>query len=176
MQILSRKSQLRTPVFAVEEMVVVDEKGKRRKRSVVVHQGSAVVMPVNDAGEVLLVRQWRAPVEMAMWELPAGRVDEGEQPLKAAKRELREETGLVARQWRRLALLHPSPGYVSECMHLFLATKLTQQEANPEEDEDLTLRWFTPKELERAIAKGEITDAKTIAGVLLAWRLPVRSV
>lgn len=171
MQILSRKNRLRTPVFAVEEMVIVDEKGKRRKRSVVVHQGSAVVMPVNDAGEVLLVRQWRAPVEAAVWELPAGRVDEGEQPLKAAKRELREETGLEARQWRRLALLHPSPGYVSECMHLFLATKLTQQEANPEEDEDLTLRWFTPRELERSMSTRQITDAKTIAGVLLAWRL-----
>ncbi|MCW5964194.1 MAG: NUDIX hydrolase [Bryobacterales bacterium] len=171
MQILSRKTRLRTSVFAVEEIVIVDEQGKRRKRSVVVHQGSAVIIPVNDEGKVLLVRQWRAPIEAPVWELPAGRVDEGEQPLKAARRELREETGLHAREWRRLARLHPSPGYVSECMHLFLATKLTQQEANPEEDEHLTLRWFAPAELERAIENGLITDAKTIAGVLLAWRL-----
>lgn len=170
MQILSTRHLLETPVFGVDELTVLDDAGIRRKRSVVTHAGSAVVLPMQEDGSVLLVSQWRAPIRSAIWELPAGRIDEGETPLRAAKRELAEETGLRARKWQSLGRLHPTPGYVAERMHLYLATGLDLAKASPEEDEQLELRWFSRAELEAYLDRGRLTDGKTVAGLLLAWR------
>lgn len=170
MLLISCKTKLKNPIFGVDALVVENAKGKRFRRMVVTHQGSAVVIPMNAQGDVLLVRQWRAPLRGPIWELPAGRVDEGETPLQAAKRELAEETGLRASRWKRVCLLHPSPGYVAEGMEIFLATGLTQGDASPEGDEEITARWFPREELERWLDKGRLTDGKTVAGLLLAWR------
>lgn len=170
MQWIRSRKLLGTPVFEVHEAVIRDAGGRELRRSLVTHAGSAVVLPMDAEGRVLLVSQYRAPVKGKVWELPAGRIDAGEKPLAAAKRELAEETGLRARKWRRLAVLYPSPGYVAETMHLYLATGLRQGEQAPEEDEDLELRWFTRRELERMIDRGKVPDAKTLAGLMLAWR------
>ncbi len=176
MQVLSTSTKLRNPIFGVDAITVQNRYGEQFRRMVVTHQGSAVVVPMNKDGAVLLVSQWRAPLRASIWELPAGRIDEGETPLKAARRELAEETGLRARVWKRIARLHPSPGYVSELMHLYLATSLSQGESAPEGDEDIRVRWFARQELEQWIDAGRFTDAKTIAGVLMAWRFLDRQV
>jgi ADP-ribose pyrophosphatase len=170
MRILRSKQVLRTPIFTVEETTAQDHDGFEIHRFVVAHQGSAVVLPVDAEGRVLLVSQFRLPVQGKIWELAAGRIDQGEKPLAAAKRELLEETGLRARNWKRLATMYPTPGYVSELMHLYLATDLTQGDAQPMEDERIETRWFSRAELEKRIDKGRLPDGKTLAGLLLYWR------
>ena len=160
MRILSSAEVLKTPVFRVRNVIARDKDGFEIHRSVVSHQGSAVILPADDQGRVLLVRQYRLPAQAKLWELAAGRIDPGESPLAAARRELVEETGLHARQWKRLAKLYPTPGYVSELMHLYLATGLTQGEAHPMDDERIETRWFTREELESRVDSGKFEDGK----------------
>jgi ADP-ribose pyrophosphatase len=136
---------------------------------VVRHAGSAVMMAVDDRRRILLVRQYRLPAGRYMWELPAGRLDPGEKPLQAARRELIEETGYRARRWTRLASFWVSPGYVEERMTIYLATDLTAGEATPMDDERIETRWFTRRELARMIQRGKIEDAKTMIG-FMTWR------
>jgi ADP-ribose pyrophosphatase len=104
-----------------------------------------------------------------LWELPAGRLDPGETPLKAAKRELLEETGFKAKKWTKLATYYPSPGFLAEKMTLFAAEELTEGDAQPMDDERIEVRWFTPKELDGMIREGKLQDGKTLIG-FLTWR------
>jgi len=170
MKITSSKQVYDCGLFRVTEDVAVDPKTKFTiKRSVVRHIGSAVMMAVDDKNRVLLVRQYRLPAEKRMWELPAGRLDPGEKPLDAAKRELKEETGYTAKKWTKMVSYFASPGYVQERMTLFLAEKLTAGDATPMDDEQIEARWFKKKELAELIAEGKIEDGKTIIG-FLTWR------
>ncbi len=125
------------------------------------------MMAVNERDEVLLVRQYRLPAGSYLWELPAGRLDDGETPLQGAKRELKEETGYRARTWKKLVEYWPSPGFVDEKMMLYLATNLTAGEATPMDDERIEMRWFPRDELARKIRTGKIRDGKTITGFLM---------
>src|SRR6202171_4325790 len=157
-------------VFRVTEDRAVDRKsGFQIERCVVRHVGSAVMMAVDQKKRVLLVRQYRLPAEKYLWELPAGRLDSGENPLQAARRELVEETGYRARRWKKMVSFYPSPGYVSEKMTIFLARELTAGEAQPMEDERIECRWFAAKELEQEIRSNKIQDSKTMVGYLL-WK------
>jgi ADP-ribose pyrophosphatase len=104
-----------------------------------------------------------------LWELPAGRLDPGEKPLEAARRELREETGYHARRWKKLISFYPSPGYVSEKMTIFLATELTAGEAMPMEDERIQTRWFSARQVEQMILSNKIQDSKTMIGYFV-WK------
>jgi ADP-ribose pyrophosphatase len=152
-------------LFQVTEDEAEDKKaGFQIKRSVVRHRGSAVMMAVDDNRRILLVRQYRLPANKYLWELPAGKLDEGEKPLQAAKRELIEETGYRARKWTKLVSFFPSPGYVQEKMTIFLAEDLTAGEATPMEDERIEAQWFKRKQVARMIDGGDIEDAKTIIG------------
>jgi len=170
MKIISSKQVYDCGLFRVTEDVAVDPKTKFQiKRSVVRHVGSAVMMAVDDRKRVLLVRQYRLPAAKYLWELPAGRLDPGEKPLQAAKRELKEETGYTAGKWSKLASYWASPGFVAERMTIFLADDLTAGQATPMDDERIEARWFKRKELAKMIAEGGIEDAKTMVG-FLRWR------
>jgi len=170
MKIIESKEVYRCGLFRVTHDIAVDPKaGFRIERSVVRHAGSAVMMAVDEKKCILLVRQFRLPAMKKMWELPAGKVDDGEKPLQAARRELIEETGYRARKWERLGSFFVSPGYVQERMHIYLATGLIEGDATPMDDEDIETRWFTAREVERMIHAGTLDDAKTITGYFL-WK------
>ena len=170
MKIISSKQVYDCGLFRVTEDLAVDEKtGFKIKRSVVRHNGSAVMMAVDEKKRILLVRQYRLPAGRYLWELPAGRLDPGETPLKAAKRELAEETGYKARKWTKLASFWVSPGYVQERMTIYLAEDLTEGTATPMDDERIETGWFTPRQIADMIEKGVIQDAKTMVG-FLTWK------
>jgi ADP-ribose pyrophosphatase len=165
MKITSSHEAYRCRLFWITEDEASDPKTKFQiKRSVVRHNGSAVMMAVDEKKRILLVRQYRLPTGKYLWELPAGKVDEGETPLEAAKRELIEETGYRAKKWEKLSSFFPSPGFVAERMTIYLATKLTAGTATPMDDESIEARWYKKKELAEMIRKGKIEDAKTIIG------------
>ncbi|MGE5487410.1 MAG: NUDIX hydrolase [bacterium] len=174
MRIISSRTRYRCPLFSVTEDRAVEPGGIKIFRAVVRHPGSAVMMPVDGRGRLLLVRQFRLPAGRSLWELPAGRVDPGETVLRAAKRELAEETGYRAKRWTKLMTLWPSPGYVDEKMTIFLAQDLEAGDASPMDDENIVCRWFTAGEIDDMIRTGKLVDAKTIAG-FLAWRRYGRS-
>jgi ADP-ribose pyrophosphatase len=169
MKTISSKELIRTPIFYVTQDHALDPDGFEIKRAIVQHPGSAVVMPVDEKKRILLVRQYRLPALQYMWELPAGRVDEGETPLQAAKRELGEETGYRARKWQKLAIFYPSPGFLAEKMTIYLAQELTEGKQTPMEDERIEMRWFSAKEIDGLIESYKIIDAKTQIG-FLKWK------
>lgn len=169
MKIISSEELLKTPIFTVTQDHAVDPEGFEIKRAIIRHQGSSVIMPVDKKGRVLLVRQYRLPAKSYLWELSAGRMDPGETPLQAAKRELKEETGYKAKKWTRLASYWPSPGFLEEKMHVFMAEDLSEGEQTPMEDERIETRWFTKKQLNQLIADRKVEDGKTLIGYLV-WR------
>jgi ADP-ribose pyrophosphatase len=169
MKLLSSRTRYKNSIFSVNEEEALEPGGLRIKRAIVRHGPSAVMMPVDEKGRILLVRQFRLAAGAKLWELSAGRVDAGETVLAAARRELAEETGYRARKWRKLVAYYASPGYVAETMTIFLATGLTAGQATPMEDERIECRWFTPREIDRMIQTRRIVDGKTLVGYLL-WR------
>ena len=174
MKIINSKEVYQCRLFSVTEDEAVDPKtGFTIKRSVVRHAGSAVMMAVDEKKRILMVRQYRLPAEKYLWELPAGKVDPGEKPLQAAKRELAEETGYKARTWTKLASFWASPGFVQERMTIYRATDLTAGAATPMDDERIEARWFTRKEVREMIAAAKIEDAKTMVG-FLTWQNSLR--
>lgn len=168
-RVLSSRTVFRGKVFHVTSDEVVEPNGVHAKRDIVRHQGSVVVLPVDATGSeprILLIRQYRYASDEMMWEIPAGRIDDGEQPLEAGKRELVEETGFTARKWKRALSFYASPGFMDEIMHILLAEDLTSGKATPEEDERITKRFFPLSTVVNMINSGKIRDGKTIAGVL----------
>ncbi len=169
MKLLSSTEISKTPIFSVTLDRALDPDGFEIKRAIVQHGGSAVIMPVDARGRVLLVKQYRLPARQYLWELPAGRVDPGETPLKAARRELSEETGYRAKKWTKLAMFFASPGFLAEKMTIYLATGLSSGDAQPMEDERIEMRWFTSREIDEWIRSEKILDAKTMIG-FLKWK------
>lgn len=169
MKLISSEEICRTPIFWVTMDHAVDPRGFEIRRAIVQHNGSAVIMAVDDKNRVLLVRQYRLPARAFLWELAAGRLDPGETALQAAKRELKEETGFGARKWTKLVSFFNSPGFVAEKMTIYVAQELKAGAATPMEDERIELGWFTMKEIGQMIESGKIADAKTIIGYSL-WK------
>lgn len=168
-RLLSSRTVYRGPVFWVTTDRVAEPNGVRAQRDVVHHSGSVVVLAVDDFGSsprVLLERQYRHAAQDYLWELPAGRIDPGEKELKAAKRELLEETGYTAEKWRRIFKFFASPGFVAETMAVYLATGLRPGEAQPEEDEVIQKRMVPLKTAVAMVLGGTIRDAKTISSIL----------
>ena len=168
-RLISSRTVYRGPVFTVSTDHVEEPNGVRARRDVIHHSGSVVVLAVDDSAatpRVLLERQYRHAASDYLWELPAGRIDPGEHELKAAQRELLEETGYTAIHWRRILKFYASPGFVAETMSVFLATGLQVGEAQPEEDEVIYKRMVPLPAAVRMVMGGTIRDAKTISSVL----------
>jgi ADP-ribose pyrophosphatase len=169
MKTISSQELIRTSIFWVTRDRALDPDGFEIERAIVQHGGSAVVMPVDERKRILLVRQYRLPAKQYLWELPAGRVDPGETPLQAARRELAEETGYRAAKLEKLTMFYPSPGFLAEKMTIYLATGLKAGKMTPMEDERITMEWFTAKDLDQLIKAGKILDAKTQIG-FFTWK------
>jgi ADP-ribose pyrophosphatase len=168
-QVVSSRTVYRGPVFWVTSEQVIEPSGIRVLREVVRHTGSVVVL-ATAAGpreaHVLLERQYRHAANDYLWELPAGRIDKGERPLAAAKRELLEETGYRAKRWKPILRFFASPGFVAEPMTVFWAQGLKAGAAQPEADEVIEQQLVPVSKAISMVLRGNIRDAKTIAGIL----------
>jgi ADP-ribose pyrophosphatase len=156
-------------IFRVERDRVRMPNGREATLEVVRHPGSVVLLPVPEPGHVILVRQYRYPVDGHLWELAAGSLDPGEDPAAGAARECEEETGWVPADVELIGRFYPTPGYCDELMNFFRLTGLARrtggEAALPDEDEDLEVRTFPVDELRRMVRRGEIQDLKTAVGV-----------
>ena len=168
-RLLSSRTVYKGPFFWVSADDVQEPGGIRTRRDIIHHTGSVVILAVDEsrsAPRILLERQYRHAASDYLWELPAGRVESGEQELVAAKRELQEETGYSATHWRRILKFFVSPGLVAETMAVYLATGLRRGKAHPEADEIIYKRLFPLPTVVRMVVSGTIRDAKTISSVL----------
>lgn len=168
METRNRKILFRGLVVDVEQMEVkFGDKGWHLYQ-IVRHPGGVGVLPLHDDGTVTLIRQLRPAVGGRLMEVPAGRLAQGEDPVVCGRRELAEETGLRAKNFEPLGMYRSSPGVSDETIHLFLATGLTQKEADPEKYEDIGTIRIPLGEARRMAMNGEITDGKTIAALYRA--------
>jgi ADP-ribose pyrophosphatase len=146
---------------------VVLENGNTALREVVEHPGAVGIVALKDNGDIVMVKQYRKAADQMLLELPAGKLEQGEDPADCAARELTEETGYVAANLRYLVSFYTSPGFSNEVMHMFLATGLSQGENDPDDDEMVETVEISRDRAVDMILKGEIKDGKTIAGILL---------
>jgi ADP-ribose pyrophosphatase len=153
-------------VFDIKVDEIEYDSGTGGVREVVIHPGGAVTLPLTDEGKIILVEQFRYPFQHKVLELPAGKLDEGEDPQICAVRELEEETGYKSGTVKKLGAIYTSPGFCTEILHLYLAENLSEGTQNREEGEvDMEVFEFSPEEIEEKIAAGEIVDSKTICGM-----------
>ena len=142
------------------------ESGNKSIREIAIHPGGAVVVPIQDDGKIILVKQFRYPLQKKLIELPAGKLDKGEDPLICATRELEEETGYKVKEIKKLGEIYTAPGYCTEILHIYSAKGLTPGNHNREEGEHgMEILELSLNQVEEMILKGEITDAKTIVGI-----------
>lgn len=169
-EFLSGEEVFRGKLINVEHWRVKLPDGQEAWREVGKHCGAVAVVPLDDAGNITLVRQHRIAVGRFTWEIPAGKLDHGsdEGLLVAAQRELEEETGLRAQNWELLTDIDTTPGFCNEHIAIFLATGLSQHEMHTDEDEFLHAASIPLHEAVQRVMAGEIRDSKTIAGVLMA--------
>ena len=145
--------------------------GSSAVREYILHPGAVVIIAKFDDQRIIMERQHRYPLGRDFIELPAGKIDKGEEPLAAAQRELREETGYSAQDWRELGLIHPCVGYANEVMTLYLATGLAWQGGEADPDECLEIFTLPLAEALQAVKSGRITDAKSVIGLFWAEKL-----
>jgi ADP-ribose pyrophosphatase len=153
-------------VFGLRRDEVVEPSGVRATREVITHPGSVVVLPVLANGKIVMIRQYRHATRQYLWELVAGRKEPEESPEEGAARELLEETGYRAKKFKVILEFFPTPGFLEEKMFLLLAEGLTAGQAEPEEDEKIETRAYSVNELKKMMKKGELQDAKSLAGIL----------
>ena len=173
--VLSSEVVFQGPLFRVLHDKLVEPGGRKNERDVIRHNGSVVILAIDNAKSrknpwIVMERQYRHAANRFLWELPAGKIDAGEEALAGAKRELAEETGYRAKKWRPLVEYYASPGFLGEAMKVFVAEGLVAGDARPEEDEDIELRLVKLADVLKMIEKGAIQDGKTLTSVLLyAW-------
>lgn len=145
--------------------------GREASREVVEHPGAVAILALDDHRNIYLVRQYRYPIERETLEIPAGKLDPGEEPLACARRELAEEVGLAASVWKPLLTFYSTPGFSNEVMHIFLATGLQPHREKADDDEFLEIVRVPLAEAEVMALRGVIQDAKSIAGIMAAARI-----
>ena len=169
---LSGEEKFHGAIINVEHWQVELPDGRHALREVVKHNGAAAIVPVDEAGYVTLVRQHRVVAGRFTWEIPAGKLDSpDEDPFHCAKRELEEETGLNAENWRLLSRIDTTPGFCTEKIALYLATGLSQHNTHPDTDEFLHITKIPLSEAVALCLKGELRDSKTVIGILMAGQI-----
>lgn len=158
-------------IFEVTKDRALLENGKEVQRDVVHHSGGVTVIPVTDNEEILMVRQYRYPHHKVMLEIPAGKIEPGEKHYDCGRRELLEETGCTCKKYEYLGEIVPTPAYVSEVIHLYIASGLEFSKQSLDEDEFLEVEKIPLDKAVDMVLKGEITDSKTQIGVLKAWHI-----
>lgn len=142
--------------------------GKEASREVVDHPGAVAVVPILDDGRIVLVHQYRYPIDKITLEIPAGKLDLNESPDECVVRELREETGYETKKIRKVTSIYTAPGFSNEIIHLYIAQDLLLKETCPDEDEFINVEIYKPEQIRAMINDGTINDAKTLVGLLLA--------
>lgn len=171
-RVLSSEVVYKGPLFRVVKDRIVEPGGKENVRDVVRHNGSVVVLALDTSKSkkdpwIVMERQYRHAAGQYLWELPAGKLDSGEEPVAGAQRELEEETGYRALKWKPLVEYYASPGFLGESMKVFVAEGLVPGHAHPEEDEEIEIRLVKLSDVLKKIEKSEILDGKTLSIVLL---------
>ena len=156
---------LSTARFDIVERSYRSPDGALHRRAIVLHPGAVTILPVFDDGRICLIRNFRPAIGRELFELPAGTLEPGEAPLATATRELEEETGYKAGKLEHLFTLYPSPGILDEKMHIFLATELTQGQTKFDDDEQITAKPFSFRDLRLQLKANNIKDGKTIAAL-----------
>jgi ADP-ribose pyrophosphatase len=174
-ELLSSEVVFQGSLFRVLHDKIVEPSGKHNERDVIRHNGSVVILAIDSSKSkkdpwIVIERQYRHAANQYLWELPAGKLDAGEDPLAGAQRELAEETGYAARKWRPLVEYYASPGFLGESMKVFVAEGLVPGDAHPEEDEEIEFRLVRLSDVLKMIDKGAIKDGKTLTSVLLYAR------
>lgn len=165
-KVLKSEIIFRGKVFDHQVDEIEYESGNKGIREVALHPGGAVIVPIKDDGKIILVKQFRYPLQKTLIELPAGKLDIGEDPLVCATRELEEETGYKAKVIKKLGKIYTAPGYCTEILHIFSARELIPGNHNREEGEQgMEILEYSTDEIRKMIISGDITDAKTIAGI-----------
>ena len=168
-RILESKTLFRGKVVELKVDRVIEPGGVETTREVVCHPGSVVIVPHLPGGRLILVRQYRYAVQESLWELVAGGMEPGENPRQSARRELLEETGYHAGTLEPVIEFYPSPGVLSEKMHLIEAWDLIPSKAHPDADERIEIGCFTINKVLEMIRRREIRDGKTLVGILLLF-------
>ena len=168
---LSSKIAYRGKIFDITDDEIILSDGLKRHREIIRHPGGVVICALKDNGNILLVKQYRYAVRSAQTELPAGRLEKGEDPLEAAKRELREETGYLAKNWVSLGYIFTTFGICDEKLYLFKATDLSFDKPDPDEGEILDYFELPLSDVYKLIKNGTINDAKTICALMRAFKL-----
>ena len=174
-KVLDSKLAYQGKVFNVYTDTVIEPGGKQNTRDVIRHNGSVVILAVDDHPDransadpnIILIRQYRHAAGQFLIELPAGRIDVGEKPLAAAKREMIEETGFRAKKWTLLTKYFASPGFLGEWMQIYLAEDLREGTATPEEDEHIEIQRVPLSQAMQLVASNQIHDGKTLIGLSL---------
>lgn len=170
-RVLSSKKVYSGRVVHLKVDKVIEPGGVQATREVVEHGGSVVIIPYLPNGRIVLVRQFRYAARKHLWELVAGSMEPGESVLRAARRELLEETGYKAGSVKKLLSFYSSPGFLTEQMHVVEARDLTRSKAEPEEDERIEVKEFSRSEIDNLLRGKKICDGKTVAGLLWArWQ------
>ncbi len=156
-------------IFNLRVDKVVLPNGRETKREIIEHSGSVAILPLINKDKFLFVKQFRKPIEKALLEIPAGRIEKGENLKECARRELMEETGYKASNFKKLASVYLAPGYSSEIIHILLARNLKKSKSNPDDDEFIKTVILNKKEIFDEIIDNKIKDSKTIVGILLFY-------
>lgn len=158
-------------IFKVTKDMALLENGQQAVREVVHHNGGVTIIPITENNEVIMVKQYRYPHHKAILEIPAGKLEENESHYEAGKRELLEETGCTCKEYKYLGEILPTPAYVSEVIHMYIAKGLEFSKQNLDSDEFLDIIKVPLEKAVQMVMNGEITDSKTQIGILKAYKM-----